>query len=82
MSECANLLLKEDVLGMKSMVQEQQIEELLKQVEELHLSMIQIKEDKSLTDQEIITESKILDIILNNYHEVLMKRLDKQSKCG
>lgn len=82
MSECANLLLKEDVLGMKSMVQEQQIEELLKQVEELHLSMVQIKENKSLIDQEIITESQILDIILNNYQEVLMKRLDKQSKCG
>ena len=67
---------------MKSMVQVQQIEELLKQVEELHLSMIQIKEDKSLTDQEIITESKILDIILNNYQGVLMKKLDKQSMCG
>ena len=67
---------------MKSMVQVQQIEELLKQVEELHLSMIQIKENKSLIDQEIITESQILDIILNNYQEVLMKRLDKQSKCG
>ena len=82
MSECTNLLLKEDVLGMKSMVQEQQIEELLKQVEELHLSMIQIKENKSLIDQEIITESQILDIILNNYQKVLIKRLDKQSKCG
>lgn len=54
-----------------------EIEELLKQVEKLHLSMIKIKSGKSLMDQDIITESQILDVILNNYQEVLMKKVDK-----
>ncbi|OLN33606.1 Spo0E family sporulation regulatory protein-aspartic acid phosphatase [Desulfosporosinus metallidurans] len=54
-----------------------EIEELLKQVEELHLSMIKIKKGNSLTDQRIMIESQILDIILNNYQEVLMKKVNQ-----
>lgn len=52
-----------------------EIEELLKQVKELHLSMVKIKQSKSLTDLEVLTQSRILDIILNNYQEVLMRKI-------
>lgn len=64
------------------LAQEKQIEELLKQVEELHSNMIRIKEGKSLMDSDVIIESQILDIVLNNYHQTLAKKLDKQSMCG
>ncbi|MDQ7095269.1 aspartyl-phosphate phosphatase Spo0E family protein [Desulfosporosinus sp. PR] len=50
-----------------------EIEKLLKQVEELHLSMVEIKKGKSIKDIGVITESQILDIVLNNYQEELMK---------
>ncbi|WP_407308191.1 aspartyl-phosphate phosphatase Spo0E family protein [Desulfosporosinus sp. SB140] len=50
-----------------------EIEKLLKQVEELHLSMIKIKERKSLIDSGVIIESQILDVILSNYRETLSR---------
>lgn len=50
-----------------------EIQGILKQVEELHSSIIQIEE--SLTNLEIKVESRILDIILNNYREALMKTI-------
>ncbi|MDP4127364.1 MAG: aspartyl-phosphate phosphatase Spo0E family protein [Bacillota bacterium] len=59
---------------MKSKMQ-QKMEELLKQVEELHLSMLKIKEGKLLNDPGVIIESQILDIVLNNYQQVLMRKL-------
>lgn len=50
-----------------------EIEKLLKQVEELHTSIFEIKEGKSLNDLGVIIESQILDIVLNNYKETLIK---------
>ncbi|MDQ7097131.1 aspartyl-phosphate phosphatase Spo0E family protein [Desulfosporosinus sp. PR] len=53
-----------------------EIEDLLKQVEELHQSMVDIKSGKSIIDLGVIIESQILDIVLNNYREELMKIRD------
>lgn len=52
-----------------------EIEDILEQVKELHQSMIKIKQCKSLADLEVLTESQILDIILNNYQEVLTRKV-------
>ncbi|WP_407311447.1 aspartyl-phosphate phosphatase Spo0E family protein [Desulfosporosinus sp. SB140] len=53
-----------------------EVEELLKQVDELHHSMLEIKNGKSIIDLGVIIESQILDIVLNNYREELMKIKD------
>lgn len=54
-----------------------ELEELLKQIEELRLSMIKIKEGKSFADPEVITASQMLDAVLNKYQEMLMKKAEK-----
>ncbi|MDP4128401.1 MAG: aspartyl-phosphate phosphatase Spo0E family protein [Bacillota bacterium] len=56
-----------------------EIEELLKRVEELHLNMIKIKEGKSVKDREVIIESRILDIVLSNFQDVLIRKLKGSS---
>jgi hypothetical protein len=43
-----------------------ELEELIKKIEELRLSMIKIKEGKTLTDQDVITASQMLDAVLMN----------------
>ena len=50
-----------------------ELEELIKQIEELRLRMIKIKEGRSYTDPEVITASQELDAVLNKYHEMMMK---------
>jgi len=50
-----------------------ELEELIRQIEELRLSMIKIKEGKSYTDPEVITASQMLDAVLDKYQEMLMK---------
>ena len=54
-----------------------ELEELIKQIEELRLSMIKIKEGKSYTDPEVIVASKELDAVLDKYQEMLMKKSEK-----
>lgn len=56
-----------------------ELDELLKHIEELRLSMIKIKEGKSFTDPEVIAASQMLDGVLDRYHELLrrMKRVGK-----
>jgi len=56
-----------------------ELEELIRQIEELRLSMIKIKEGKSYTDPEVITASQMLDAVLDKYQEMLMriKKADK-----
>jgi hypothetical protein len=51
-----------------------EVEELLKQVEDLHMSMIRIKEGEFLPDFEVKIESQILDIVLYNFRETLIKK--------
>ena len=50
-----------------------ELEELIKQIEELRLRMIKTKEGKSYTNPEVITASQELDAVLNKYHEIMMK---------
>ena len=50
-----------------------ELEELLKQIEELRLSMFKIKEGRSFTDPEVIIASKMLDAVLDKYQDMLMK---------
>ncbi len=50
-----------------------ELEELIKQIEELRLSMIKIKEGRSFTDPEVVAASQELDVVLDKYHVILMK---------
>lgn len=51
---------------------------VIKQIEELHLSMIKIKEGRSFRDPEVVTVSKILDAVLDRYQAMLMiKKTEK-----
>lgn len=50
-----------------------ELEELIKQIEELRASMVKIKEGRSYTDPEVITASQMLDAVLDKYQEMLMK---------
>ena len=50
-----------------------ELDELIKQIEELRLSMTKLKEGRSFTDQEVVTASQILDAALNRYQVMLMK---------
>lgn len=52
-----------------------ELEEILKQIEELRRSMVRIKEGKTLLDQEVITASQMLDAVLNEYYKVLNQEL-------
>lgn len=50
-----------------------ELDELLKQMEELRLSMVKIKAGKSFTDPEVIAASQVLDAALSRYQVMLMK---------
>ena len=56
-----------------------ELEEIIKQIEELRLSMIKIKEGKSYTDPEVVAASQVLDVALDKYQVMLMKmkKVDK-----
>ncbi|HZK85622.1 MAG TPA: aspartyl-phosphate phosphatase Spo0E family protein [Desulfosporosinus sp.] len=50
-----------------------EIEELIKQIEELRLNMIKVKEGRAYTDPEVLAISQELDNVLDKYQEMLMK---------
>ncbi|MDQ7096060.1 aspartyl-phosphate phosphatase Spo0E family protein [Desulfosporosinus sp. PR] len=50
---------------------------LIKRIEELRLNMIKIKEGRSYTDPEVIAASQELDLVLDQYQEMLMKQSEK-----
>ena len=50
-----------------------ELDELLKQIEELRSSMVKIKEGRSFTDPEVVTASQMLDAVLDRYQVMLMK---------
>ena len=54
------------------------IEELKKQIEELRLNMIKVKEGKSYTDPEVVAVSQELDAVLDKYQEVVIKEANKR----
>ena len=49
------------------------IDEVIKQIEELRLNLIKIKEGKAYTDSEVVTASQRLDQVLNRYQELIFK---------
>lgn len=55
-----------------------EIKELIKEIEELRLNMIRIKEGKSYTDPEVVAASQELDDVLNKYQERLMKKAKRK----
>ena len=58
-----------------------ELEELIKQIEELRLRMIKTKEGKSYTDPEVITARQELDGVLNKYQDMMMKnKVDTDQK--
>jgi len=50
-----------------------ELEELIKQIEELRSRMIKAKEGRSYTDPELIAASQELDAVLDKYQEMMMK---------
>ncbi|SHI12293.1 aspartyl-phosphate phosphatase Spo0E family protein [Desulfosporosinus lacus] len=51
----------------------QTINHLIKQIEELRLNLIKIKEGRSYTDPEVVAASQALDEVLDKYQELLLK---------
>ncbi|MDQ7092152.1 aspartyl-phosphate phosphatase Spo0E family protein [Desulfosporosinus sp. PR] len=54
-----------------------EIQEIIKQIEELRSSMVRIKEGKSLTDPEVVIASQMLDAVLNEYYKMLRQKLEE-----
>jgi hypothetical protein len=52
-----------------------ELEELIKQIEELRSNMIKAKAGRSYTDPEVITASQDLDAVLNKYQEMMMRNM-------
>jgi hypothetical protein len=50
-----------------------ELEELIKQIEELRSSMIKVKEGRTYTDPEVIAASQELDVVLDKYHKMMMR---------
>ncbi|MFZ3129831.1 MAG: aspartyl-phosphate phosphatase Spo0E family protein [Desulfosporosinus sp.] len=51
-----------------------ELEELIKQIEELRSNLIKIKEGKSFTDPEVLAASQELDVVLDKYQVMRMKK--------
>lgn len=54
-----------------------EFEKLQKKIEELRLKMVEVQEGKSFTDPEVVAASQELDSALNEYHEMITRRADK-----
>lgn len=51
----------------------QTINHLIKQIEDLRLNLIKIKEGRAYTDPEVVAASQALDEVLDKYQELLLK---------
>ena len=49
------------------------IDDIIKQIEELRLNLVKIKEGRAYTDQEVISASQALDQVLDKYQELMLK---------
>lgn len=54
-----------------------EIEKLINQIEEFRLKMIEAKDGRSFTDPEVVIASQMLDLVLDKYQEMLMKKSNK-----
>jgi hypothetical protein len=50
------------------------IEEFEKEIEDLRLNMVKVKEGKLYTDPEVVVASQELDGVMDKYYEMLMKK--------
>ena len=53
----------------------EELEELLRKIEELRSRMIKTKEGRSYSDPEVIAASQELDAVLDKYQEKMIKRI-------
>ncbi|BAU28239.1 Spo0E like sporulation regulatory protein [Aneurinibacillus soli] len=51
-----------------------EIEELLKQIEELRRTLNSLATEKSLSDPEVLTASQMLDALLNEYEKLIRRK--------
>ncbi|RSL34439.1 aspartyl-phosphate phosphatase Spo0E family protein [Salibacterium salarium] len=52
------------------------LDELNKQIETLRKTLNNLANEKSLTDPEIVETSKMLDALLNQYEQLLRRKMD------
>ena len=59
-----------------------EVEEILNKIEELRIKLNTLAENKNakLTDPEIISMSRELDILLNTYHRFMTDKIEKFRK--
>lgn len=50
------------------------LDDLIKQIEELRLNLVRIKEGRTYTDPEVIRASQALDEVLDKYQELLLHK--------
>ncbi|BAU28757.1 Spo0E like sporulation regulatory protein [Aneurinibacillus soli] len=51
-----------------------EIEELLKQIEELRRTLYALATKKKLSDPEVVTASQMLDALLNEYEKLIKRK--------
>jgi len=57
---------------------ERDIDELLKQIEELRRMLEEMVAEKGTTDPEVVVASQMLDAVLNEYYRLLRKKQKKE----
>lgn len=55
----------------------QTINDLIKQIEELRINLIKMKEGRAYSDPEVVEASQALDEVLDKYQELLLKNKEK-----
>lgn len=53
-----------------------EISELIKRIEELRVNVIKTKEGRAYTDPAVVAASQELDVVLDLYQEMLMKKAE------
>ncbi|MHB8125859.1 MAG: Spo0E family sporulation regulatory protein-aspartic acid phosphatase [Desulfitobacteriaceae bacterium] len=53
------------------------LKEIIRQIEELRMTLHKITEEKTLTDPEVVAISQMLDAVLNEYNKLLKHKADR-----
>jgi hypothetical protein len=53
-----------------------ELEEMMKELEELRANLHKITEGKTLTDPEVVVASQMLDAVLNEYYKFLKSKVN------
>lgn len=54
------------------------IDEVLKQIEQLRRSLEEIVKEKRIGDPEVVIASQMFDVVLNEYYRLLRKKQEKE----